>query len=106
MLRSFHYAPYAVFFGRTAGGIIRAEDAALLENGAVFWHQWISSAFLRAYLDRSAGARHLPSSRDEVSVLLNAYLLEKALYEIAYELNNRPEWVRIPLRGVLDLLRG
>jgi maltose alpha-D-glucosyltransferase/alpha-amylase len=106
MLRSFHYAPYAVFFGRTAGGIIRAEDAALLENGAVFWHQWISSAFLRAYLDRSAGARHLPSSRDEVSVLLNAYLLEKALYEVAYELNNRPEWVRIPLRGVLDLLRG
>jgi len=106
MIRSFHYAPYAVFFGRTAGGVIRAEDAALLEAGAVFWHQWISSAFLRAYLDRSAGARHLPASRDEVNVLLNAHLLEKALYEIGYELNNRPEWVRIPLRGVLELLRG
>ncbi len=106
MLRSFHYAPYAVFFGRTAGGVIRAEDAALLETGAVFWHQWISAAFLRAYLDRSAGARHLPPTRDEVNVLLNAYLLEKALYEVIYELNNRPEWVRIPLRGVLDLLRS
>ena len=106
MIRSFHYAPYAVFFGRTAGGVIRAEDAALLESGAVFWHQWISSAFLRAYLDRSAGARHLPATRDEVNVLLNAHLLEKALYEIGYELNSRPEWVRIPLRGVLDLLRG
>jgi maltose alpha-D-glucosyltransferase/alpha-amylase len=106
MLRSFHYAPYAVFFGRTAGGVIRAEDAALLESGAVFWHQWISATFLRAYLERSASARHLPSSRDEINVLLNAHLLEKALYEIVYELNNRPEWVRIPLRGVLDLLRG
>ncbi|HEV8435125.1 MAG TPA: putative maltokinase, partial [Thermoanaerobaculia bacterium] len=106
MIRSFHYAPYAVFFGRTAGGVIRAEDAALLETGAVFWHQWISSAFLRAYLERSAGARHLPPSREEINVLLNAYLLEKALYEVSYELNNRPEWVRIPLRGVLDLLRG
>ncbi len=106
MLRSFHYAPYAVFFGRTAGGVIRAEDAALLEAGAVFWHHWISAAYLRAYLDRSAGARHLPSSREEVDVLLNAHLLEKALYEVGYELNNRPEWVRIPLRGVLELLRG
>jgi maltose alpha-D-glucosyltransferase/alpha-amylase len=106
MLRSFHYAPYAVFFGRTAGGVIRAEDAALLEAGAVFWHQWISAAFLSAYLERSSGARHLPSSREEINVLLNAHLLEKALYEIVYELNNRPEWVRIPLRGVVDLLRS
>ncbi|HEX7193059.1 MAG TPA: putative maltokinase, partial [Thermoanaerobaculia bacterium] len=106
MLRSFHYAPYAVFFGRTAGGVIRAEDADLLETSAVFWHQWISNAFLHAYLERSAGARHLPASRDEINVLLNAHLFEKALYEIAYELNNRPEWVRIPLRGVLDLLQG
>jgi maltose alpha-D-glucosyltransferase/alpha-amylase len=106
MLRSFHYAPYAVFFGRTAGGVIRAEDAALLETGAVFWHQWISAAFLHAYLERSAGAPHLPSSRDEINVLLNAHLLEKALYEIVYELNNRPEWVRIPFRGVLELVRS
>ena len=37
-------------------------------------------------------------------MLLDAHLLEKAFYEIAYELNNRPDWLRIPLRGVLELL--
>jgi maltose alpha-D-glucosyltransferase/alpha-amylase len=104
MLRSFHYAPYAVLFGHTAGSVIRPEDAAKLENGAKLWHRCASAAFLRAYLERSDGAAHLPRTPDEVRVLLEAHLLEKALYEIVYELNNRPEWVRIPLRGVLDLL--
>src|SRR5436190_9119505 len=103
MLRSFHYAPYAVVFGRAAGSIIRPEDATLLEAGATFWHKWVGAAFLRAYLERSAGARHLPGTREEIHVLLDAHLLEKALYEVGYELNNRPEWVRIPLRGISDL---
>src|SRR5213075_672931 len=75
MLRSFHYAPYAVFFGRTAGSVIRPEDAALLETGATFWYRRVSSAFLDAYLERSTGARHLPSTREEIQVLLDAHLL-------------------------------
>jgi len=104
MLRSFHYAPYAVVFGQTPGVVIRAEDESLLDTAAAFWHQTVSAAFLRAYLAASAGAPHLPASRDELRVLLDAYRLEKALYEIVYELNNRPEWVRIPIRGMLELL--
>jgi len=104
MLRSFHYAPYAVLFGQAPGVVIRAEDEPQLDVAATFWHQAVSAAFLRAYLATSAGAPHLPASRDELRVLLDAYTLEKALYEIVYELNNRPEWVRIPLRGVLELL--
>jgi maltose alpha-D-glucosyltransferase/alpha-amylase len=106
MLRSFHYAPYAVIFGQSHGIIIRPEDAETLETAARFWHRSVAASFLRAYLDTSANAPHLPSTRDEARVLLDAHLMEKALYEIAYELNNRPEWVRIPLRGVLDLLHG
>src|SRR5207247_451914 len=51
-------------------------------------------------------SRPLSERRIKRRVLLDAHLLEKALYEIAYELNNRPEWVNIPLRGVLDLLTG
>ena len=104
MLRSFHYAPYAVVHGQSQGSVIRGEDAAALENGARFWHRAVSDAFLRAYLDESAGAAHLPRTREELRVLLDAYLLEKALYEIVYEMNNRPDWLSIPLRGVLDLL--
>ncbi|HKS23407.1 MAG TPA: maltose alpha-D-glucosyltransferase [Thermoanaerobaculia bacterium] len=104
MLRSFHYAPYAVVHGQSRGSVIRAEDVDKLETGARFWHRWVTAAFLRAYFEVSADAAHLPSSREETAVLLDAYLIEKALYEIVYELNNRPEWVRIPLRGVMELL--
>ncbi|MGZ7079839.1 MAG: putative maltokinase, partial [Thermoanaerobaculia bacterium] len=103
MLRSFHYAPHAVVFGQAAP--IREEDAAKLENGIRFWHRWVGAAFLRTYLAESAGGRHLPGSLEEAEVLLDSYLIEKALYEIGYELNNRPDWVRIPLRGVLDLIK-
>jgi maltose alpha-D-glucosyltransferase/alpha-amylase len=49
-------------------------------------------------------AGFLPENRDELKILLNVYLLEKALYELGYELNNRPNWVKIPLIGVLQLL--
>jgi len=104
MLRSFHYAPYAVVYGQSQGAVIREEDTAKLESGARFWQKWASAAFLRGYLERSSNAEHLPRTRDELRVLLDAHLLEKALYEIVYELNNRPEWVRIPIRGVLELL--
>jgi maltose alpha-D-glucosyltransferase / alpha-amylase len=104
MLRSFHYAPNAVLFGAAPGSYIRAEDVARLETGARFWQQWVSAAFLRAYFAESAKGAHLPANSDQIAVLLRAYLLEKSLYEVAYELNNRPDWVKIPLRGVLDLL--
>jgi maltose alpha-D-glucosyltransferase/alpha-amylase len=106
MLRSFHYAPYAVAFGAAPGSYVRAEDTPRLETGARFWHQWVSVAFLRAYLAETAQGKHkhLPTDPKAVETLLSSYLIEKALYEILYELNNRPDWVRIPLRGVLDLL--
>jgi len=104
MLRSFHYAPYAVVFGQAQVPVIRSEDTPALEAGAQFWHRWVSAAFLRAYLEESAKGAHLPKTAQEIEVLLDAHLLEKALYEIVYELNNRPDWMRIPLRGVLDLL--
>ena len=104
MLRSFDYAPYAVMFGQSQGAVLRDEDTTKLEGAGGFWVKAVSAAFLRAYVDESGKAAHLPRSREEFNVLLDAHLLEKALYEIAYELNNRPDWVRIPLRGVLALL--
>jgi maltose alpha-D-glucosyltransferase/alpha-amylase len=104
MLRSFHYAPYAVAFGAAPGSYVRTEDRSRLEVGARFWHRWVSATFLRAYLAHTPPGSHLPSDAKSVETLLNAYVIEKALYEIVYELNNRPDWVSIPLRGVLDLL--
>ena len=49
-------------------------------------------------------ASFLPARPEERSALLRAFLLEKALYEIRYEMNHRPEWLRIPLKGALELL--
>jgi trehalose synthase-fused probable maltokinase len=101
MLRSFHYAAYAALFNRPAEP--DASTAALLEKWAGAWHQWISAAFLGEYLDVAAQGDFLPRSRDNLRVLLDAYLLEKAIYELIYELNNRPDWLRIPLQGVRQL---
>ena len=64
----------------------------------------MSAAFLRAYRDTAGGAPFLPAAPERFTALLDAFMLDKAFYELAYELNNRPDWVRIPLRGVLALL--
>ncbi|HEX9982880.1 MAG TPA: maltose alpha-D-glucosyltransferase [Thermoanaerobaculia bacterium] len=106
MLRSFHYAPYAVVFGQAQGNVIRAEDLAQLETGARFWHRWVGAVFLRSYLAESQTARHLPATGEDMQTLLTAYLLEKALYEIGYEINNRPDWARIPIHGALELVQS
>lgn len=102
MVRSFHYAAYASLLGKVAGG--RSEDFSSLEPWARFWYVWVSVAFLRAYLAVATRATFLPPTREERQVLLEAHLLEKAVYELGYELNNRPDWVRISLQGILELL--
>jgi maltose alpha-D-glucosyltransferase/alpha-amylase len=104
MLRSFHYAPYAVVFGTAPGSYVRTEDHSRLEAGARFWHRWVGAAFLRSYLAESAKGNHLPTKPEATETLLNAFLIEKALYEIVYEVNNRPEWMRIPLHGLMELV--
>ena len=67
---------------------------------ADLWVGWVSAAFLQGYLDVALANKLLPSDYDEIGRLLEIHLLEKALYEIGYELNNRPDWIAIPLRGI------
>lgn len=96
MLRSFHYAAHATLIGR--------EDRALLEPWAERWSEAASRVFFGGWLEATRGALFVPESRAELTLLLDAFLLEKALYEVAYELNNRPAWLPIPLRGVERVL--
>ena len=104
MLRSFDYAVQAVRRGATGVGVVRAEDQERLEPWARFWRHWVGAAFLRPYLGLAKGAPFLPDDPVDLERLLNALLMEKAVYELAYELDNRPDWIGTPLEGVLDLL--
>ncbi len=106
MLRSFDYAATAALLELEARGI--AETGSLtfqqLEHAGAIWQWWVSITFLRAYLNTAKGSPHLPDTTDAIRVLLDAYLLEKAIFEVGYELDTRPEWVHIPLKGIVRLL--
>jgi maltose alpha-D-glucosyltransferase/alpha-amylase len=101
MIRSFHYAVHAVYREHLA---TRPEDEDILEPWVTLWFHTVSGLFLKQYLDQSLGSNLLPTDPEHRSMLLESFLLEKALYEVMYELNNRPDWSVIPLRGLADLL--
>jgi maltose alpha-D-glucosyltransferase/alpha-amylase len=100
MLRSFSYAAYAGLDQFTQR---RPEAARGAEAWSRLWQNATATEFLRAYKLTLAAAPHLIPQPRQAQLLLNAYLLEKSLYELLYELNNRPAWVRIPLAGILAL---
>ena len=64
----------------------------------------MSATFLESYLATAAGASFLPAKQSDLNPLLQAYLLDKAVYEVGYELNHRPDWVVIPVRGIKHIL--
>jgi maltose alpha-D-glucosyltransferase/alpha-amylase len=103
MLRSFGYAAHAALFSYVAR---RPDTAERLERWAVSWELSASVTFLSAYRATAADASFLPSNADSFRRLLEVFLLDKALYELRYEINNRPAWVMIPLRGILSLDLG
>lgn len=100
LIRSYDYA--------AAAGLrsdrLRPEDAIRLAPWARAWVQWVSASFLGAWREAADGQPFVPTSDEAFATLLDFHLLEKCVYEIRYELDNRPEWLAIPLRGLLDLL--
>jgi maltose alpha-D-glucosyltransferase/alpha-amylase len=105
MIRSFHYAAHGLLRDPAASGsAARAADLPALEPWIAFWYQWVAATFLRGYREAAGNAIFIPTTDEEFARLLDAFLLEKAIYEVSYELNNRPDWVRIPLRGVRELV--
>jgi maltose alpha-D-glucosyltransferase / alpha-amylase len=104
MLRSFHYAAFGTLLNPRVGGAVRPEDVPRLQAWGRYWYCWVASTYLRGYRETAGDASFMPPDDDEMTVLLEAAALQKVLYELTYELNNRPEWVSIPLRGLLELL--
>jgi maltose alpha-D-glucosyltransferase/alpha-amylase len=103
MVRSFHYAAHTALLKEAS---LRSEDVPALEPWTDLWYRYVSGVFVRSYLDTVEKEPFIPAEKKELEIMLKAFLLEKAVYELGYELNNRPEWVIIPLRGLKDLLEG
>jgi len=101
MLRSLNYAAWSALF---EVGAADPEKIAALENPAVEWERASSSALMQGYMKTIEGCPSCPSDPGTFSRLLDLFILEKALYEIRYELANRPSWLRIPLEGIMSLL--
>jgi maltose alpha-D-glucosyltransferase/alpha-amylase len=105
MIRSLSYAAHSGLdqFLTANQGAEHTQDTENLNAWADFWQNSASCEFLRAYRETIAANPALLPSAQQSQALLDAYLLEKALYELLYELNNRPSWLRIPLAGILAL---
>ncbi len=94
MMRSFHYAAFGKIL---LNENYRDRDREVLEIWAEQWQHYISRFYLAAYMERLGQ----PDWSRDNDILLRTFLIEKAIYEMGYELNGRPEWVSIPLRGIL-----
>jgi maltose alpha-D-glucosyltransferase/alpha-amylase len=104
MLRSFSYAVHTSLLEQVESGL--SSDAVERARGwGRFWQAWVGSIFLRSYLQEAQRTALITAERRELELLLDVYILEKAVYEVAYELNNRPNWLIVPLQGILEILQ-
>src|SRR5467141_430639 len=101
MLRSFHYASETALISEN----IPAESTVRSQAWSRLWVESVSATFMRGYLNTAGNASFVPQTPDDLDVQLTTMILEKALYELRYELNSRPDWVRIPLRGILEVVQ-
>lgn len=106
MLQSFNYAITLGFRRELENGLIRQDNLPVMEQWAQYWYSWVTASFMNSYLDKAGDAAFIPKTEQELQVLLNAYLFEKSIYELGYELNNRPDWVEVPLKRILQLLES
>jgi maltose alpha-D-glucosyltransferase/alpha-amylase len=102
MMRSFQYAAYSALWQPA----MRKEDVPFLERWADLWYRHVGSVFLQSYLKTTGNAVFVPQHSEDLQIMIEAYLLDKAVYEIGYELNNRPSWVVIPVRGIKHILKS
>ncbi|MEX2232779.1 MAG: maltose alpha-D-glucosyltransferase [Cyclobacteriaceae bacterium] len=102
MIRSFHYAAYGSL---VLDSHIRKEDFTRLIPFVEHWYHYMRGFFMKAYLETVKGSAFIPDNKEDLETLMTTFLLEKAIYELNYELNNRPGWVMIPLRGIKALMK-
>ncbi len=102
MFRSFHYAIYSTIFNNDDFGSSK-ED--LFKAGEVLY-KYMIAVFMETYVKKVQEENLNIGYKREIEFLLDYCLLEKAVYELGYELNSRPRWTIIPLRGISSILKN
>ncbi len=97
MIRSFHYAAFGSLL---LDNQIRPEDVTTLLPYVDQWYHYMSGFFIKSYMETVGESAIVPDNAADLDTLMQTYLLMKAIYELNYELNNRPDWVIVPLRGI------
>jgi trehalose synthase-fused probable maltokinase len=103
LFRSFHYAIYATIFNNTES--YKQEQEHLFEAGEVLY-QYLKNVFLGTYVSKVQEANLNIGYNQERIFLLKYAMLEKAVYELGYELNSRPRWAVIPLKGISNIINN
>ena len=104
MIRSFHYAAHAALLKHIERGTPAEGQLPQMILWARFWARWAGAVFFKAYLQAAGAAPFIPPAESDLQMMTEVFLLRKAIYELGYELNNRPDWVKIPLQGILELV--
>ena len=102
MIHSFHFATMTTLIHH---GSTHPDDIPLLKPWLEAWYIYVSGSYLKAYLLAMKNSPLIPANRTDLTVMLRCFLIEKVVHELAYELNNRLDWVDIPLRGIEILMR-
>ena len=102
MIRSYHYAVSAKLFNAAETEGISPDKLQVVSDR---WYKLIRDTYLDAYLDTFGSPHPMFYDNGEINYLLLIYLLEKAVYELGYEISYRPTWVKIPLKGIVDVIR-
>ncbi len=104
MIRSFDYSSHMALAKYIEQGKLNPAQLSNMTQWGSFWTRWVSAIFYNAYREAVKTAGFLPGDDAELRSLIDIFILRKAIYEIGYELGSRPEWVKIPLQGVLNIL--
>ncbi|QRQ99553.1 maltose alpha-D-glucosyltransferase [Dyadobacter sandarakinus] len=103
MIRSFHYAAYGSLY---LDNQIRTEDIDKLLPFVEQWYHYMSGLFMKSYLETVGDSPIIPQKKEDLEVLVQTFLLQKAIYELNYEVNNRPTWVGVPIRGIKAIMKN
>jgi len=103
MLRSLHYAAYGSLY---LDNQVRPEDVKKLLPFVEQWYHYMSGFFMQGYFETVKDNSIIPQQKEDLETLIQTFLLQKAVYELNYELNNRPGWVMVPLRGIKAIMNS